>query len=122
MAQRISRFEKIHPTKSMITLHFVEEVMYGKKAETHAGGRIEIWEDDKENYTEEIHFLLPRKMYEEIKKELDFKEIETTSSKVHRSYISTGTWDGETGAHIGEISKECTCSIGYSHHDEDTLK
>ena len=58
-----------------ITLHFVEEVMYGEKSKTHAGGRIEIWENDKEYHTEEMRFLLPREMFDLLKKKLDFMEI-----------------------------------------------
>ena len=60
--------------KMKITLHFVEEVLY-EKSDTHAGGRIEIHESDKEYHTEEIRFMLPRLMFEVIKKKLDGIEI-----------------------------------------------
>ena len=61
-----------HP---LITLRFVEEVMYSERANTHAGGRIEIHESDKEYHTEEIRFMLPRGLYLKLRSALNGFEI-----------------------------------------------
>ncbi|MEK6878492.1 MAG: hypothetical protein AABY22_02735 [Nanoarchaeota archaeon] len=58
-----------------LTLYFTEEAIYGDKAKTHAGGRIEIHESNKEYHTEEIRFILPREIYDVLKKELNGIEI-----------------------------------------------
>ena len=56
--------------KKEYTLRFIEEVMYGELAKTHAGGRIEIHESDKGYHKEEIRFLLPREMYQRLRNRL----------------------------------------------------
>lgn len=62
-------------TDPKLTLHFVEEMMYDPMAQTHRGGRIEIWESDKEHHTEEIRILLPRRMYERLREKLEGMEL-----------------------------------------------
>src|SRR3990167_5380261 len=58
--------DKVSEDKKL-TLYFVEEAMYGDMVGTHAGGRIEIHESDKEYHTEEIRFILPIEIYQRFK-------------------------------------------------------
>ena len=61
-----------------ITLNFVEEAILSSKelADTHAGGRIELLDSEKEHHTEEIRLLLPRPIFQALRNRLDGMVIE----------------------------------------------
>ena len=60
-----------------ITLNFVEEAIGIKKlSDTHAGGRIELLDSEKEYHAEEIRLLLPRPIFQALRDRLDGMVIE----------------------------------------------
>jgi hypothetical protein len=56
-------------------LIFVEQGLFGEKAQTHRGGRIEIWDEENGinhfNHNEEITVILPNEMWERLRNKLD---------------------------------------------------
>ena len=61
-----------------ITLNFVEEAILSSKelSDTHAGGRIELLDSEKEYHAEEIRLLLPRPIFQALMDRLDGMVIE----------------------------------------------
>ncbi|OGZ58832.1 MAG: hypothetical protein A2728_00165 [Candidatus Spechtbacteria bacterium RIFCSPHIGHO2_01_FULL_38_11] len=61
-----------------ITLNFVEEAILSSKelSNTHAGGRIELLDSEKEYHTEEIRLLLPRSIFQALREKLEGMVIE----------------------------------------------
>ena len=57
------------------TLFVTEETVFGTKANTHRGGRIEIHESDKKHHIEEIRLLLPEDMFDKLKNKLQGLEL-----------------------------------------------
>jgi hypothetical protein len=63
-------------TKKKWFFTVVEEAIFGKGLEDYAGGRIEIWHKDYPYDVEEIHLILPRKLFNKIREALDFQECD----------------------------------------------
>lgn len=69
--------KKLKVANKKITLNFVEEaILSSPELADHAGGRIELWDSEKEYHTEEIRLLLPRPIFLALRDKLEGMVIE----------------------------------------------